>query len=814
MRRRGLIQEGLAACLAVLLAAVQAASAAESGPGPLLCLETDMGGREASVSGSQEKFEEYRDMRDGFLVNLLRLKAEGRESAAYLDLEAKNAARGDEAYRIGGGRYGKFRVSASFDRIPHNFGRGTLLLSGAGTGNLGISNAVQAALEAAEQTRAERGANPLIDANGEDSLQQGILRDLFTNTDPTTFKLDRERGSLSMDLNLTPEVKTWVKVTDERRKGLRQIGWGTYERYAQGGAPLTHTTDLFFVSGMQLAEPLDDRTTSVNAGAGLYKKAWSADLEYTFSEFKNQESSLVWRNPFRNTNATATAAAGAATSNAFNRGRFAQGQMSLPPSSRSHEIAASGSAQLPWRGRLAGALSLGWVNQNAPLLPYTMNSAIGGVGGAPLDVTGFGSLPAPRFRGEVRTLTQSYVLTARPVDRLGAKLTYRYYDYDNRSDRLVFPGYAAWGESFWRTVKNDTAGNGSAPVVNESASYTRHSAELGADYAAAQPVTLNAGTFWDHWRYRDARVERTHEVGGTAGFAWRVGQIARAHGGYRFARRIVAGYRRGNQPNNPEALELTNYNWADRIRHRGNLGVGVTPNDEVSLGVDGSYQDDSLGARDRFGLKSQKSAVLAFDATYDPSPAWSVSCDYSRELRKSRMQNGAKDDAFNSAGSSIDDAFSRDSFNPLNYWNDEIAETVDTVALEATLRPRETLELKAGYSLSYSRMDFAASNPNAGEALAAGFPAGAKLANAAAQPWPSVVNRLHELRLGGLYRLPKDLRVGLNYLLTRYSLNDFSNAGPYLAGASVENSTRYLWTGADRYGYTAHVFGTHLAWNF
>jgi hypothetical protein len=118
-----------------------------------------------------------------------------------------------------------------------------------------------------------------------------------------------------------------------------------------------------------------------------------------------------------------------------------------------------------------------------------------------------------------------------------------------------------------------------------------------------------------------------------------------------------------------------------------------------------------------------------------------------------------------------------------------------------------------GYDYSESRMRFDTSNPNAAAASAMGY-SGTKLANGAAQVWPIVVNKTHEVRAGGSYELMKDLTVGLNYLFSWYMLNDFQNTGAYLVGTTPENTTKYVATGASNYNYTAHMVGTTLAYRF
>lgn len=40
--------------------------------------------------------------------------------------------------------------------------------------------------------------------------------------------------------------------------------------------------------------------------------------------------------------------------------------------------------------------------------------------------------------------------------------------------------------------------------------------------------------------------------------------------------------------------------------------------------------------------------------------------------------------------------------------------------------------------------------------------------------------------------------------------DDSANTGTYTAGATYENSTKYLYTGANNISYDAHVVGTYV----
>lgn len=800
-----MIKKNLLICAGLFLS-LAAISSAQTGTGNL-----DLAGGFNAVSGSKEKFQEYRDVRNGFLFYDMQYM-ESFTKPYFLDLKLKGGLGANASYDIKGGSYGKWDIGVSFDRFTHNFNSGKFLLSGAGSGMLTIDDSVQASLEAVEQSRQERGSVALTDTTGEDAQQQAIIRNLLSGTDPTTFKLERKSAALAMNYNVKPDVKTWVNVKNEWREGIRQIGIGSYERYFQpfpATTGLGHTGDQFVASGIELAEPIDYLTKTFKAGAGIYKKGWLADLEYTLTDFGNDNSSLTWDNPFRSTYAVAKSSFGT-NNNAYDRGRFATGRLALAPSNRTHEISASGSVELPYNSRFTGNVSYGVTTQDDLLQPYTLNSAMAGVGGAPANVTSLAALPAARFNGEVKTITQSYALTAKPTDKLGASLKYRYYDYANNSDSILFAGYAAFGESYWRTVKNDK----NALVQNETASYTRKTTKLGVDYELSHPLSVDAEAFLDTYDHKEQRVAGSNESGAGAGFTYKPGASYSLKGNYKFAHRTVNGYKLGATAANPEAIGLANFNWAERNRNRADLRADVTLRKDLSLGLAGQYQNDSYGAGKRFGFKSQKNLIGSVDANYEPSDKVSLTASYSRENRKGSTYNGAKDDTFNVVASALDDNLTNDNFNPFNYWKTDITENVDTIGLDAVLSPvPDKVDVNFGYSYSESRMKFDTSNQNADAAAAAGY-SGAKLANAAAQAWPTVLSRLHEIRTGCSYKLNKDLKVGLNYLFSWYKNKDFANTDAYLAGLTPENSTRYVMTGANKNTYEAHVLGAFASYKF
>lgn len=789
--------------------------------------EITAGVQQTKIDGAQQKSEEYRDLQNGFLVQDFRLQVDGVERPYYLDLRVKNPLQENEYYRLQGGMHGRYNYELFYDSTPHNFGSGQLLLNDVGGGRLLIGDTIQQQLEANEVLRSQRltyspppggvpntagGAfiNP-NDAQNQalDAGMTSIVKNLYDSANTIQFGLKREKTGFAFDYSFIENMKSWVKVTDEQRTGNRRTSAGTYERYNNGNTTTTagvgdrgHIVDFFQVAGIELPETIDYRTTTLNIGTGVYKKNWLLDAEYTLTDFGNEVDSLVWDNPFRFTSATATSASGA-SNNAFNRGRSALGQLSLAPDSKSHDFTLSGSVELPLHSRFSGNISYGWITQDQAFLPYTLNTAISAIPGAAgpgFDATNTANLPQQNLNGKVATLSQSYQLTTKPIEPLAVNLRYRYYDYDNKSDNITFKGYSAFGDSFWRTVKNDK----NAPVSNETLSFTRQNAELAVDYHVLKSLTLIVDGFWEDWEREQLRIDGTTEFGGGGGFIFSPTRSAKLKGNYRYAKRTVDGYKTGNTKENPEAVGLVNYDWAERTRNQADLRLQVSPLEAVTVGLSGQYRKDEFGEDNLFGLKENKNAAAAIDISYAPSETLSFYVNYVRESRKGAMQSGAKDDAFDNPATTANET-TIGNFNPENFWNTDIDEDVDTVGVGMTVQiiPNK-LTLNAGYSFSLSKMDLDTVNPNGA----------VKLANAAAQSWPTVENRYQEFKAELGYNFTANLKGGVTYLYEKYTLDDFANTPAYMAGASAENSSKYLFAGANNYNYEAHVGGVYLSYKF
>ncbi|MBI5624668.1 MAG: MtrB/PioB family decaheme-associated outer membrane protein [Elusimicrobia bacterium] len=797
----------LGALLAVALATgAQAANDVMDGK-LTVAVDAQVGVQARQTDDSVEKFNEYRDVQTGFFLDDFRFSADGTDSPYYVGFRARHALRADETYKLGFGRHGQYGVRFSYDSLPHNFAQGKLLYSGVGTGDLVIADQLQADLQALEQTENDRDAaankvNPLVDVTGEDALTKGIVDGLYSTRDFTVLKLKREKASLAFDYDVANDVKTWMKVSHEKRDGARTINAGSYERWDQGAAGLTHLKDLFTISGAELAEPVDYRTIVFAVGAGVYKKAWLADAEYSFTDFNNDYSALRWDNALRSTDEIGrTAAAGGATlGNNYNRGRFVRGQLGLPPDSQSHQVNFNGSVELPLHSRFAASLGYGLIEQNQAFNPFSLNTAISPRAG--LDVTNPAALPESGLHGAVTTLTQSYVLSSKPIESLSLAAKYRFYKYKNDTRRISLPGYAAWGESDWRTVRSDAG----TAVQNDTLGFTKHTVDFSADYKVAKPLTVGVETGVEYWDRDEVRVDKTKEFSVGGSFIYRPADFASFKAAYKFAKRTDTGYIEGAVKKNPEAAGLRNFDWAERTRNKADGRLLLYPSDSVSVGFSGQFQRDQFAKDTRFGLKSVEASNGSVDVSYSPSETLNMFASYTREHRRSKIKNGAKDDAFNAAGP-LDDSFTTSNFNPYNEWNSNISEDVDTLGFGANVAViPEKLELDASYNFSHSRTDTYTYNPN-GQA---------KLGNGEAKDWPLVKNSLHEIKADLGYKFTKSIKAGTRYMYEGFHLTDFAweNLQPYMPGYSAENSTRYLFADATYRNYDSHVGMVYLNYSF
>ncbi|PYQ98078.1 MAG: hypothetical protein DMF95_30245 [Acidobacteria bacterium] len=94
--------------------------------------------------------------------------------------------------------------------------------------------------------------------------------------------------------------------------------------------------------------------------------------------------------------------------------RPAQGRMSLWPDTDMNTVSASCGLKLPGRSRASAYVSAGSMSNNAPLLPFTINSALASP-----------ALDRPTAAVTARVTAMNYLFTSRPASMVWFSARYR-----------------------------------------------------------------------------------------------------------------------------------------------------------------------------------------------------------------------------------------------------------------------------------------------------------------------------------------------------------------------------------------------------
>jgi hypothetical protein len=163
-----------------------------------------------------------------------------------------------------------------------------------------------------------------------------------------------------------------------------------------------------FSDAVELAVPVDTRTTDLGAAIEWASSRGSVRLGYDGSFFRNNVGTFVWDNPLR-------------VSDSPTLGPLL-GRMSLWPDSNMSAGNVMGLLNLPARSRATAYVSVANWSQNDPLIPFTINSSLPVI---PLDRS--------RADAQARVTSMNYSFNSRPADHVSVTARYRSYDFDNRT---------------------------------------------------------------------------------------------------------------------------------------------------------------------------------------------------------------------------------------------------------------------------------------------------------------------------------------------------------------------------------------------
>lgn len=800
-------------CLSFLVAvpllaglSVPAARAAESDE---VRFSIGLGSQLVSVDEDRDaKFQEYRDVPQGAILDDFSLVWTAEKGGWGLRLDGLNAFRLDERYLLTFGKPGLLRVRTMWDQTPHLFSNdGTFLLAGS-PGNWTLSNVFRQEIE-----------DQAI-AGTVDTLMPDVLASSAGHPD---MRLRRDRASTDLTLDLPAGWSLNVRGGREKREGLRRLGTGTYIRSSTAAS---FDAERFTVRGLEMPEPIDYRVNDFGLAATWSRKRGFFDVGLQGSRFSNEVDRLFWDNPFEAAPSVSSSSIGLLpaadqepsaaqgnTSSAANRGRSAAGGLDLAPDNTWQRLHASGAFGLPGRTRINASYSIATMEQDDPFLPYTRNEAIifdngpDTLPGTADDILAIDlPTPVPSLDGEIRTTRGELRVSSRPADPLTLRAAWRSYEYDDRTDEIALPGYAAAGESYFRRGVGQLDSLGNKVLFNETGGYTRDLWLVGGAWRFGSRAVLDLEYDAITWDYDTRQVERTIEDVLQAKIRvtptdWLTARLTWLDG----SREFEGDYEVGLEQSGVRAFDV----W-DRERTRYGAELDFTPGDRWTFGVSYSKWEDEYPG----------SIETVTPHPYGLNVSDNESISGSLGFAGERFTVGATIGRDTSTWDSL--AVTKTSFSGVNYqsnnrWSRRQDDTVDWGNIYFTMTSKDG-RFRLIADLTGSLYDGALETTNEGAP---------DINSAVAYPFPDLSTDLFSGRLTARWVLNKNLEIEGRYWYEPFTMDDFmwDSVQPYMQGIIREartsstdiqnaNVTRYLSLDSRYSDYTASVLVAVLRAHF
>jgi MtrB/PioB family decaheme-associated outer membrane protein len=307
-------------------------------------------------------------------------------------------------------------------------------------------------------------------------------------------------------------------------------------------------------------------------------------LSWYLSDFENDNTALLWQQPF-------SGVPGADT--------LAQAQA---PDSRFQQLTLAGGYSFPGlRTVMSLSASMGRITQDEELLPYTTNANL------PTD-----PLPRPSLDAEIDTSNFAAAITSRVFRNGRIDFSYRYDERDNKTARDT-----------WNRVIVDTF-PGAGEELNVPYSFERSYLRLSGDYELFDMLLVSAG-----YERRDIDRDFQEVASQSEDTGW--GRL-RIRPGLGFDIDVRAGASKRDVDNYDEAFAaatgqnplMRKYNLAYRYREFGEATVGWSAAETpISISLNALYADDDYRKSD-LGLTAGEELSVALDFSWSISETTSL----------------------------------------------------------------------------------------------------------------------------------------------------------------------------------------------
>jgi MtrB/PioB family decaheme-associated outer membrane protein len=535
---------------------------------------------DVEVDTNSSKFNEYRDIQNGFNLPLLHVYGETPDGNRTIDLFAEHVMRDDARYQFSYDVAGQWGLLVDYNKIPHLFGNdGTLMWEQTRPGLLELPDPTQAFFQTA------------IAAGGTSfNFLNALLQPFLATADRIDLGLQRDRTHARVDLKPMHRFAVALDLQHENRNGIRP-----------------YAGSFGFSNSIELFEPINYETTHALASAELITERGGLRFGYRNSTFDNDVSTLVWDNWMRVTDIV---------------GNSSHGFSDLAPDNDAALFFLEGRYGFGAGWRISGDVGFNRMEQDDPLLPYTINTALVGIDhetGAPFNPTLATNLPVSNADAQADVLNFDVNATKDFGDDLSLKLLYRYYDYDNKTPRIVFDGFAVF-HSTWTAE----------PRVTVPYAFTRD--DLGAELDWEVTDRTNLG-FSYHLRSYDREfreVDSSEEDAFKLSFDTRLSERFTLRASYEFGDRSIDEYLVEAQEfsflepagiNNQPGLRK--FDEAAREFDDWEASVFVFLSEAWNLNVGISGRDEDYD-ESQFGLIEDEILQYSADLSYAPSETFGL----------------------------------------------------------------------------------------------------------------------------------------------------------------------------------------------
>ena len=670
-----------------------------------------IGGRFNSIDGDPARFQRYQDMRDGVLFTGARYGVDHPDGDWSFRALADNVGWRDQRYFAHYERPGRFTVTGLWDQIPQFYSVDTK------TPYVRSGDAL--VLDDATQLRIQQGAPEKLN--------------LYVPIAPQ-FDLRERRDIGDVKFKATPNTNLDVTASFNTQRHRGELPYGA---------------SFGFSNDVEVALPYDSRANDFTLGTEWTNGRNLLRVGYQGTWFDNLDPVLTWDSPLRLDDAS---------------GSPGRGRLTLWPSNTAQTFSAAASTVLPRRTRITGFLSYGKWNNDEPLQPFTINSALTQI-----------ALPRPTTEGEAGIFSMNLSLTSRPTAdwRFSAKL--RDYDYNNKTTDTPISQFVSYDANL----------NTSHTGGPRKFAHSRLTFDGDATWTGLPQVALNVGYSHNNTGHDFRIFESTGE------HVFRVSADAVGASWLTFRTQYEYGDRSGSNLNEAlleevgEQPEMRHYDVADRTRNRFTALADLVPNDQWAFSISGGIGSDEFHDS-YFGLQDSDFKTFAVGVDYrQPNGAGGgITYNYERYEGLQRSRNAS-------------DAVQFD--DPTRDWTADSSEKVHYFSIFVT-PPKigRNTEARLSYDYSYA----------VGSYFYALAP-GSQLV--APNQLPDVFNKLQQLRFDVRHRVSSRIAANVTYLYEPFRVYDFAFDQSVVNGIVQPSS---LVMGYVYRPYTAHAVtvGVRVYW--